>query len=123
MARPSRTPKQLGLQDLAHARSGDKGNHANIGVIAWTSSGFAFLDEFLTAQAVSDYFRLLAPDRVERFRMPGIQAYNFVLHNVLDGGASGSLRTDSQGKALASVLLQMPVPAPDGWEQMLKPNE
>lgn len=122
MQRPSGEQEILGLRDIAHARSGDKGNHANIGVIAWTSAGYAFLDHFLTADAVADYFRMLAPQRVERFRLPGIRAYNFVLHDVLDGGASGSLHSDSQGKTLAGVLLQMPVRAPEGWEEMLKPD-
>ena len=113
----------LHLQDIAHARSGDKGNHANIGVIAWTNAGFEFLDGFLTAELVADFLKPLNPNRVERFCMPGIRAYNFLLHNVLAGGASRSLRTDSQGKTLASVLLQMKVPTPDEWEQMLKPSQ
>ncbi len=110
----------LHLRDIAHARSGDKGNHANIGVIAWTNAGFTFLDDFLTAEIVAICFEPLHPDRVERFSMPGIGAYNFVLYNVLAGGASRSLRIDSQGKALASALLQLTVQAPDGWEEMLK---
>lgn len=112
--------KILHLQDIAHARSGDKGNHANIGVIAWTQVGFEFLDGFLTAEVIADFFEPLGPDRVERFSMPGIGAYNFVLHNVLHGGASGSLRSDSQGKTLASALLQMAVPTPEAWSEMLK---
>ena len=113
----------LHLQDIAHGRSGDKGNHANIGVIAWTNAGFEFLDGCLTAEAVADFFGPLKPAYVERFRMPGIRAYNFLLYNVLAGGASGSLRIDSQGKILASALLQMTMPRPDEWEQMLRPSE
>ena len=109
----------LQLRDIAHARSGDKGNHANIGVIAWTETGFEFLDEFLTSERVADYFAPLHPERVERFRLPGVRAYNFVLHNVLGGGASQSLRIDSQGKTLASVLLLLNIPLPDKWEQMV----
>ena len=112
--------RSLYLRDIAHARSGDKGNHANIGVIAWTDAGFEFLDDFLTAEIVADFFEALQPDHVERFRMPGIGAYNFVLHNVLAGGASQSLRSDSQGKTLANALLQMSVPRSDDWERMLK---
>ncbi|MBP89943.1 MAG: hypothetical protein CMJ64_25085 [Planctomycetaceae bacterium] len=123
MGSGSANGRVLHLHDIAHARSGDKGNHANIGVIAWTSVGFEFLDDFLTAEVVADFLRPLNPHRVERFRMPGIGAYNFVLHNVLAGGASRSLLIDSQGKALASALLQMEVPTPDEWEQMLKPYE
>ena len=121
MSSDGRDPS-LRLQAIAHARSGDKGNHANIGVIAWTEAGYRFLDDFLTAERVAEYLRPLRPVRVERFGMPGIRAFNFLIHDVLDGGASGSLRTDSQGKTLAGVLLQMPVRRPDDWEQMLKPQ-
>ncbi len=110
------------LEEIAHARSGDKGSHANIGVIAWTRVGFEFLDGYLTAEVVADYFGPLDPEGVERFRMPGIGAFNFVLRNVLAGGASGSLRIDSQGKTLASVLLQMTMPEPDEWKLMSRPN-
>lgn len=120
MSSLSANRKTFRLQDIAHARSGDKGNHANIGVIAWTNAGYEFLDDILPADAVADFFETLAPDRVERFRMPGIHAYNFVLYNVLAGGASRSLRIDSQGKALATALLQMALPRPDEWKQMLK---
>jgi len=113
----------LQLQDIAHARSGDKGNHANIGVIAWTNAGFTFLDTFLTAEVVADFFGPLNPDCVERFRMPGIRAHNFMLHNVLAGGASCSLRIDSQGKTWANALLQMKIPIPSDWEQMSTPHK
>ena len=108
------------LSQIAHARSGDKGNHANIGVVAWTRAGFDFLEEFLTTERVSDYFEALKPEQVERFPLPGIQAYNFLLYNVLAGGASRSLRTDSQGKALASALLQMKIARPVDWERMIE---
>lgn len=100
----------LRLRDIAHARSGDKGNHANIGVIANTSAGFEFLGLFLTPQRVADWFAGLNPTHIERFEMPGICAWNFVLYNVLSGGASESLRVDTQGKTLAMSLLQMPLP-------------
>jgi hypothetical protein len=113
--------ESIRLSEIAHARSGDKGNHANIGVVAWTHSGFEYLAEVLTSDRVAKYFASLNPERVDRFPLPGIGAFNFLLHNVLAGGASRSLRTDSQGKALASALLQMRIPRPEGWEQMLKP--
>lgn len=118
---PDQLEKTIQLSEIAHARSGDKGNHANIGVIAWTGSGFEFLGDFLTADQVADFFKeSLQPERVQRFELPGIRAYNFLLHNVLAGGASRSLSTDSQGKALASALLQMELPCPKGWEQMMR---
>ncbi len=95
------------LMDIAHGRSGDKGNHANVAVIAYTEAGYAWLREHLTAAAVADYFKALGPSRVERYEAANLRALNFVLYDVLGGGASGSLRTDSQGKTLALALLQM----------------
>ena len=97
------------LIDIAHGRSGDKGNHANIAVIAYTAAGFTWLREHLTADAVAAYFAPLQPSRVERFEAANLQAFNFVLYDVLAGGASRSLRTDTQGKTLALALLQMPI--------------
>ena len=70
------------LKEIAHARSGDKGNHANVGVIARTPADFEFLGKVLTEARVAEYFLPLRPTAVERFTLPGISAYNFVLHNV-----------------------------------------
>lgn len=100
------------LADLAHARSGDKGNHANIAVLAYTEEGYAFLRGFLTADRVAQFFAPLQPSKVERYEAPNVRGLNFVLYDVLDGGASRSLRSDSQGKALAVTLLQMPLTLP-----------
>ncbi len=100
------------LATIAHGRSGDKGNHANVAVIAYTAAGFAWLQEHLTAHAVARYFTPLGPSRVERFVAPNLLALNFVLYDVLAGGASRSLRSDSQGKTLALALLQMPLDPP-----------
>lgn len=102
------------LGDMAHARSGDKGNHANIGVIAYSEVGFEYLGKILTEARVADYFLPLRPTLVQRFELPGILAYNFVLQNVLAGGASESLRSDSQGKTLGPAILEMELPAPPG---------
>jgi hypothetical protein len=96
------------LSDIAHGRSGDKGNHANVAVIAYTSAGFDWLREHLTAAVVARYFTL-GLSHVERFAAPSLLALNFLLHDVLGGGASRSLRSDSQGKTLALALLQMPL--------------
>jgi hypothetical protein len=93
------------LEAVAHGRSGDKGNHANIAVIAYTPEGFEWLRQTLTADVVRQHFQRLSPSRVERFEAPNVLAFNFVLYDVLGGGASRSLRTDSQGKALALALL------------------
>lgn len=100
------------LSQIAHGRSGDKGNHANVAVIAYTDAGFTWLREHLTAEVVAAYFAPLGASRVERFEVENVRALNFVLYDVLAGGASRSLRTDTQGKTLAVALLRMPVDVP-----------
>jgi hypothetical protein len=97
------------LSRLAHGRSGDKGNHANVAVIAYTDAGFVWLKSHLTAEVVAAYFAPLGATRVERFEAANVRALNFMLYDALAGGASRSLRTDTQGKTLALVLLQMEV--------------
>ena len=98
------------LGDIAHARSGDKGNHANIGVIAWREEDFAYLKAVLTAQRVKEFFTDICAGPVERYELPKVQALNFVLKNALGGGAGTSLRTDSQGKVLGQAILEMRLP-------------
>ena len=100
------------LSTLAHGRSGDKGNHANIAVIAYTPTGFAWLQQHLTADVVRAYFAHLEPSRVERFEAANVNAVNFMLYDVLAGGASRSLRTDTQGKTLAVRLLMLEIEVP-----------
>src|ERR1700681_1548984 len=100
------------LADIAHGRSGDKGNHANVAVLAYTPAGFAWLREHLTADAVQRYFAPLGPSRVVRYEAPNMLALNFVLYDVLAGGASRSLRTDTQGETLALALLRLRLPLP-----------
>jgi hypothetical protein len=99
------------LSDIAHGRSGDKGNHSNVAVIAYTPEGFAWLKRHLTAEVVRKYFASLGPTRVVRYEAPNLLALNFVLDDVLAGGASRSLRSDNQGKTLALALLRMPLDA------------
>ncbi len=100
------------LSAIAHGRSGDKGNHANVAVIAYSPAGFAWLREHLTADRVAAYFAPLAPSKVERYEAANVLGLNFVLRDALAGGASRSLRTDTQGKTFALALLQMPVEVP-----------
>jgi hypothetical protein len=92
------------LREIAVARSGDKGNHANIGVVAKSPDDFEFLRRTLTKERVAEFFRSLKPTRVERFELPEIAGFNFMLYDVLDGGASRSLRFDTQGKLLGTAL-------------------
>ena len=101
------------LREIAHARSGDKGNGANIGVVAYTPAGYAWLVRNLTAQVVEARFKPMNVGRVERYEMPNIGALNFVLPNILAGGGSRSLRIDAQGKALGQALLEMRVDVPE----------
>ena len=118
----SSAPDTVRLGDIARARSGDKGNHANVGVIAWTEAGYEFLGRQLTELRVAEFFLPLKPRSVERFALPGIRAYNFLLRDVLEGGASGSLRIDSQGKTLSLALSELRLPRPDNLEAMLPPD-
>lgn len=100
------------LSEIAHGRSGDKGNHANVAVIAYTPTGYAWLRAHLTADVVARYFAPLGPTRVERYEAANVWGLNFVLYDVLAGGASRSLRSDTQGKTLALTLLRMPIDPP-----------
>jgi hypothetical protein len=111
------------LSTIAHGRSGDKGNHANVAVIAYTRAGFDWLRENLTAEVVARYFAPLAPSRVERFEAANLSAVNFMLYDVLAGGASRSLRIDTQGKTLALALLQMPIDRPANLAAMQRSQQ
>lgn len=108
------------LGEIAHARSGDKGGHANVGIIAYSQAGYEHLRAVITANVVEAFFANLQPSQVERFELPGIHALNFVLYDVLQGGASLSLRTDSQGKVLGLAVLELQIPRPENIEAMQK---
>ncbi|UHQ96319.1 AtuA-related protein [Natrinema halophilum] len=104
------------LADIAHGRSGDKGDCANIGIVAYDDDDFAFLRSFLTEELVADVFEtfLQHPESssVDRFVLPELGGLNFVLYGSLDGGASESLRTDVQGKTFAAMLLRVDITEP-----------
>jgi hypothetical protein len=106
------------LGEIAHARSGDKGNHANVGVIAYTAAGYAFLLEQLTNERMAKYFATLEPSGVDRFELPKLHAFNFLLYNALGGGASKSLRIDTQGKLLGTSVLELMLPRPANLQAM-----
>ena len=101
------------LAGLAHARSGDKGNSANVGLVAYEAEVYPLLVEQVTAEAVKAHFGPLVVGRVERFELPNLHALNFMLYGALDGGGTVSLRTDAQGKVLSTALLRMEVEVPD----------
>jgi hypothetical protein len=101
------------LSRIAHARSGDKGDGSNVGVIANTPELYAFLREQLTEERVKEHFREVCRGKVERFSVPNLLAFNFMLHDSLGGGGTESLKTDAQGKTHAQGLLAMEIEVPD----------
>ena len=106
------SPPGVRVGDLGHARSGDKGDRANIGVVAFDEAAFAALDARLTADVVAEYFRPMGVGPVRRYRLPNLLAFNFVIDGALGGGASRSLRLDSQGKALTVALMELRLTEP-----------
>jgi hypothetical protein len=97
------------LREIAHARSGDKGDNANIGLIALKPEHYPTLVREVTAERVKRHFAGICLGEVERYEIPNLHALNFVLHQALDGGGTLSLRTDSQGKTFGAALLRMEV--------------
>ena len=102
-------PPNRRLFDLAYGRAGDKGNIANVSVIARSPEAYAELKAKATAERVKRHLGALVKGRVERFELDNIEALNFVLYDALDGGATRSLRIDGLGKSLAGTVLYMPV--------------
>ncbi len=103
---------RIHLEEIAHARSGDKGDGSNVGVIAYTEAGFRFLQEFLTAECVKNHFSTICKGSIERFEVPNLKAINFILHDSLGGGGSESVKTDAQGKTHGQALLRMELDLP-----------
>ena len=95
------------LLDLAHARSGDKGDTANVGVIALRPEWYGLLARELTVERVSRHFDGMLTGGVQRFELPNLQALNFLLHGALDGGGTLSLKTDAQGKVYSTAMLRL----------------
>ncbi|MEJ2615918.1 MAG: hypothetical protein P8Z35_13245 [Ignavibacteriaceae bacterium] len=98
---------KIKLKDIAHGRSGDKGDAANIGIIAYDDAGYKIIQKYLTAERVKEHFKGICKGDVERYDLPNIRALNFLLHNTLGGGGTVSLKHDAQGKTLAAALLRM----------------
>lgn len=105
--------KRIRLGQIAYARSGDKGEASNVGIAAYNEAGYRFLCEVLTPERVKAHFREICRGEVERYELPNLLGLNFILHDALGGGGSGSLKTDAQGKAHGLGLLYMEVDAPD----------
>jgi hypothetical protein len=111
---------RLQLVDIAHARSGDKGDTANVGVIALRPEWYPLLARELTRERVREHFRGVITGDVERFEVPNLKALNFLLHGALDGGGTLSLKTDAQGKVFSTALLRMTIDVPDSEARQLK---
>jgi hypothetical protein len=104
---------KVSLFDLAHARSGDKGDTANVGVIALKDEYYPILVREVTAERVKEHFGEMVKGHVERFELPNLNALNFLLHGSLGGGGTLSLMTDAQGKTMSTALLRMFIELPD----------
>ena len=105
---------KISLFKLAHARSGDKGDTANVGIIALKGEFYPILVREVTAERVKQHFAEMVKGDVERFEPPNLGALNFLLHESLGGGGTLSLMTDAQGKTLSTALLRLNIEIPDG---------
>lgn len=105
---------KIPLSRIAHARSGDKGDAANCGVIAYREEWYPVLRDVLSTERVKKHFEGICLGPVERFELPNLWALNFILHDTLGGGGTVSLKLDAQGKTIASAMLLMEVEVPDG---------
>ena len=107
--------KKIPLHAMAHARSGDKGESSNVGVLAYDDRGYELLREWLTPQRVRAHFGALVRGEVRRYELPNLRALNFILGDSLGGGGSSSLKTDAQGKTHGMAMLRMLVEVPDDY--------
>ena len=110
---------QIQLVDIAHARSGDKGDTANVGLIALKPEWYELLVREVTRDRVAQHFKGVITGGVERFELPNLKALNFLLHGALDGGGTLSLKTDAQGKVFSTAMLRMKIDVPDAEARKL----
>jgi hypothetical protein len=104
---------RIPLIEIAHARSGDKGDTANVGVIALDPKWYPVLAKYLTRDRVAQHFAGVITGGVDRYELPNLGALNFLLHGALDGGGTLSLKTDAQGKVFSTALLRLVLDIPD----------
>ena len=112
MSKAAKKGRMVRLLDLAHARSGDKGDTANVGLIALRPEYYPVIEKEVTARRVAKHFRGIIEGRVERFELPNLNALNFLLHGALGKGGTLSLKTDAQGKVFSTALLRMEIRVP-----------
>lgn len=108
------------LVDIAHARSGDKGDTANVGVIAYKKEWYPLIARELSADRVKAHFEGVITGGVDRFELPNLGAVNFLLHGALDGGGTLSLKTDAQGKVFSTAILRMVLDIPEDEVKQLQ---
>ena len=111
---------KIELTKLAHARSGDKGDTANVGLIALKDEFYPILEREVTAEKVKNHFGAMVKGDVERFELPNLKALNFLLHESLGGGGTLSLMTDAQGKTFSTALLRMKIEIDDTKAEQLE---
>lgn len=111
--------RQVRLVDIAHARSGDKGDTANVGVIALKPEWYPLVRDQLTLDRVRQHFAGVITGDVERYELPNLNALNFLLHSALGGGGTLSLKTDAQGKVFSTAMLRMVLDVPESVAQQL----
>ncbi len=128
MPEPKKRPRAVAaatrpvqLRYLAHARSGDKGDTANVGLVALMPEYYPILVREVTLARVRRHFKGVVKG-VERFELPNLMALNFLLHGALDGGGTISLKTDAQGKVYSTALLRMEIPVPVALARRLAPK-
>lgn len=114
---------EIPLYQLAHGRAGDKGNTSNISVIAWDTECFTLLVEHLSEAKVAQWFSYRHPTKVTRHVLPKLEAMNFVLEGVLDGGVNDALNLDTHGKGLSFWMLDMPIAVPTALATRLEVKE
>ena len=107
--------KKIKLSQIAHARSGDKGDGSNVGLIAYTSEGYQLIRKQVTADAVKRHFAKICHGTVDRYEIPNLLALNFILHDSLGGGGTESVKTDAQGKTHGMGILSMEIDVPDSF--------
>ena len=110
----SQSASRVRLLDICHARSGDKGDTANVGLIAYRPEYYPVMVKQVTAAKVAKHFKGIIKGKVERYELPNLNALNFLLHGALGGGGTLSLKTDAQGKVFSTALLRMEITLPKG---------
>ena len=114
------TGKEVPLHQIAHGRTGDKGNRLNVSVIAYRPEYFPILRDQVTVERVRDLFSHRRPTAVQRYELPNLWALNFVIDDVLEGGVNDSLNLDGHGKTHSFLVLSLPVRIPSDFKTILK---